>query len=42
MVKYVNGFVGVSVAMIALQILITLMGTPLNKNVIPVRINDGI
>jgi hypothetical protein len=39
MVNYVNGFAGISVGMIGIQILLTLIGTPLNKNVIPFRMN---
>jgi hypothetical protein len=37
MVTYINAFVGLSVAMIALQMLSSLLGLPLNKTVIPLR-----
>jgi hypothetical protein len=37
MVNYVNGFVGISVAMIALQMVASLLGLPFNKSLVPLR-----
>jgi hypothetical protein len=37
MVSYINAFVGISVAMIALQLLGSLLGLPFNKAFVPLR-----